>query len=248
LKLLALVFLGEAVSNVKSQCPARCVCNTTEASCVDSSLTKFPEERFPRGLMKLDISRNIISELGEYTIRLWMIVSLRQLNLSNNMIKRINEKSLMGQSGLEKLDLSGNKITTIPPETFMYASRLQWLSLANNRELEVPEDAPLLQSRSLKVLHLEYCNIDKISIINLQEVMALEELYISHNKIVVITTKIQGRTWPLNNIKVVDVSYNQLQELPPEILTLPSLETVDVSNNKLKVLGEVKYPGEFCER
>jgi Leucine-rich repeat (LRR) protein len=242
-----LVFLEEAVSNVKAQCPAECVCITTEASCVQSSLTKFPEGRFPRSLMELDISRNNISELGEYTIRNWMIVSLRQLNLSNNVISRISGKSLVGQSGLEKLDLSGNKITTMFPETFRYPPRLQWLSLANNRELKVPEDAPLLESRSLKVLHLEYCNIDKISIINLQEVTALEELHISHNKIETVTNKIQGGTLMLKKIKFLDISYNQLQELPPEIMTLPRLETLNVKNNKLKVLGEVKYPAEFCE-
>ncbi|KDR19454.1 podocan-like protein 1 [Zootermopsis nevadensis] len=248
LNILVLIFLVKAVISVKGHCPARCVCSTIEGSCVELSLTKFPEERFPGSLMKLDISRNLISELGEYTIRYWMIVSLRKLNLSNNAINRINEQSLMGQSGLKELDLSGNEITTIPPKTFVYPPHLQWLSLANNGELEMPEDAPLLESSSLKVLHLEHCNIDRISVINLQKVMELEELYISHNRIEVIATENEGETSALKNLKVLDVSHNQLQELPPEILALLSLETLVLRKNKLKVLGEMKYSGEFCEK
>lgn len=246
-KLLLSVFLGEAGRNVAAQCPAQCICNATEASCTKSSLTKFPVGTFPRSLRKLDISGNMITELGDYTIRRWMIVSLKQLNLSNNVINRINESSLMGQSGLEKLDLSGNKITTFRPQTFVYPPRLQWLSLANNSHLHVPQDAPLLESRSLKVLHLEYCNISKISVANLQEVLALEELHLSHNKIEAIVSNIEGRALHLKNIKFLDISYNQLKKLPPEIIAFPNLENVDMRNNEVKVLGEVKSTGEFYE-
>jgi Leucine-rich repeat (LRR) protein len=232
--------MAEVGCGVQVQCPAPCVCNATEATCVSSSLTEFPQGKFPSSLLKLDISRNKITQLHEYTIRKWMIVSLRQLNLSNNAINIINENALIAQSLLEKLDLSGNAITNIPLKTFMYPPRLQWLSLANNRQIQVTEATPLLQSNSLLVLHLEYCNLRKLSAVNLEKMVKLQELYISHNKIESISTKTEGPGRCLMNIKILDISYNMLRQLPPEIISLPNLEKLDVRNNKLKVLCELK--------
>jgi Leucine-rich repeat (LRR) protein len=249
IKLLFLfVLLGEARETVGNYCPSRCSCNTTEATCVSSSLTEFPGERFPKQLQKLDISRNHVTKLDAYTIRNWMIVSLKELNLSNNAINIIDGKSLIGQSALQKLDLSGNNITTIPLETFSYPPNLQWLALANNSELKVPEHSPLLESDSLQVLHLEYCNIEFIYVTNLKKLGKLKELYLSHNKIKTLSTGRQGDLLAcLKNIRILDISYNQLQELPPEILILPKLEEVFVRNNKLRSLCKVKETCEICE-
>jgi Leucine-rich repeat (LRR) protein len=197
-------------------------------------------------LVKLVISRNRVTELAALTIRNWMIVSLRELNLSNNAINRIDGKALTGQSGLEKLDLSGNNITAIPLETFTYSPRLQWLSLASNRELHVPEHSPFLQSDSLQVLHLEYCNLEKICVTNLEKLGKLKELYLNHNKIKTLSTE-TGDLSCLKNIRILDISYNELQKLQPEILALPELEVVRVRSNKLGVLCEVKHPDGFCE-
>jgi Leucine-rich repeat (LRR) protein len=246
-QLLFLVCMTEVYCGVEVQCPAACICNTTEATCVDASLTEFPEGRFPSGLFKLDICMNNITRLDEYTIRKWMIVSLRQLNLSNNAINIINENALIAQSGLEKLDLSGNKLTNIPLKTFMYPPRLQWLSLARNREIQVAEDKPLLESDSLLVLHLEHCNIRKLSAVNFKKVVKLQELYLSHNKIESILTLTEGPVRSLMNIRILYISYNHLRQLPQEIISLPNLEKLDARNNELKMLCEMKYPNELCE-
>lgn len=243
--LLLFVLLGEALEAVGNYCPSSCSCNTTEATCVSASLTEFPVERFPNHLQKLVISRNRITQLGDVTIRSWMIVSLQELNLSNNAIHTIDGKSFIGQSGLQKIDLSGNNITTFPLETFVYPRHLKWLSLANNIELQVREHTPLLESESLQVLHLEYCNIETICVTNLEKLGELKELYLSHNKIKTLSTANRGNLACLNNIRILDLSYNQLQKLAPEFLTLPELEKVDVRYNKLGSLCEVK--SEFCE-
>jgi Leucine-rich repeat (LRR) protein len=247
-KLLFLfVLLREARDAVGNYCPSSCSCNATVATCVSSSLTEPPVGRFPKQLQKLDISRNRITELGAVTIRNWMIVSLKELNLSNNAINRIDGKSFTGQSGLEKLDLSGNNITTFPLETFVYPPHLKWLSLANNAALQVREHTPLLESDSLQVLHLEYCNIETICVTNLEKLEGINELYLSHNKIKTLSTANRGYLVCLKNIRILDLSYNQLQKLPPEFVTLPKLEKVDVRYNKLGSLCEVKNVNEFCE-
>jgi Leucine-rich repeat (LRR) protein len=44
----------------------------------------------------------------------------------------------------------------------------------------------------------------------------------------------------LKNIRIFDLSYNELQELPPEFVNLPELEKLYLSHNKIKTLpGEV---------
>jgi Leucine-rich repeat (LRR) protein len=196
-------------------------------------------------LLKLDISGNRITELGALTIRQWMIVSLKELNLSNNLIDKIDGKSLIGQSGLEKLDLSGNKITTFPLATFVYPPRLQWLSLANNAELQVPEHSPLLESDSLEVLHLEYCNIDKIRVTNLEKLRNLKELYLSHNKIKTLSTETKEDLAFFKNIGLLDISHNKLQELLRETTTLPKHEQVAVRSSGSGVLSEVSHTCNF---
>jgi len=248
IKLLFLfVLLTEARETVGNYCPSSCSCNTTVATCVSSYLTEFPGERFPKHLQKLVISSNNITKLGAFTIRNWMIISLKELNLSNNAINIIDGKSFIGQSGLEKLDLSGNNITTFPLETFVYPPHLKWLSLASNSELQLREHTPLLESDSLQVLHLEYCNIETICITNLEKLVKLNELYLSHNKIKTLSTANRGELDCLKNIRILDVSYNQLQKLPPEFVTLPKLEKVDLRYNKLGSLCDVKNVNEFCE-
>jgi hypothetical protein len=83
-KLLFLfVLLGEARETVGNYCPSSCSCSTAEATCISSSLTEFPGERFPKQLQKLVISGNRITLLGALTIINWMTVSLKELNLSN---------------------------------------------------------------------------------------------------------------------------------------------------------------------
>jgi Leucine-rich repeat (LRR) protein len=239
--------MAEVGCGVQVECPAPCICNATEATCVNSSLTEFPKGRFPKSVLKLDISRNKITNLDEYTVRNWMILSLRQLNLSNNAINTVHENALIGQSSLEKLDLSANTITNISLKTFMYPPRLQWLSLANNRGIQVTEDTPLLESKSLLVVHLEYCNLRKLPAVNLEKMVKLEELYISHNKIESISIQTERSVRCLMNLKILDISYNHLRQLSPEIILLPNLEKLDVRNNKLKVLREPEYSQKFCE-
>jgi Leucine-rich repeat (LRR) protein len=245
--LLLLVRLTEVSWGVEVHCPAPCICNKTAASCDKSALTNFPEKKFPSSLLELDFSRNNITKIEEFTIRKWMIVSLAQLNLSNNAISTINENSLMAQSALEKLDLSGNNIKNIPLKTFAYCPRLQWLSLANNREIQVSEDAPLLESDSLQVLHLEHCNLRNVSVVNFEGIVNLQELYISHNKIESISSVLERPVQSLVNIKILDLSYNLFQHLPTQKISLPNIEKLDLGNNKVKYLCETEESREVCE-
>jgi Leucine-rich repeat (LRR) protein len=77
-------------------------------------------------------------------------------------------------------------------------------------------------------------------------IVKLEELYICHINIEVMSAKAEGSVRSLMNVKILDVSYNQLQQLSRETEFLPKLEKLAFGNNKLKVLCEVKHAHEFC--
>jgi Leucine-rich repeat (LRR) protein len=187
----------------------------------------------------MDFSNNNITGLGEYTIRKWMIVSLKHLNISNNAIRTISARSFIGQSGLRVVDLSSNELEHISEETFMYTPTLEWLSLANNKKLNIPDDTSFLRSRNLKVLHLESCGIHRIPLSSFADLIELRELYLSHNKITSLEMGSRILCQPLIKVLYLDLSYNNLGEVPQALTQLPRLEDLNMRYNKLSNVSDI---------
>jgi hypothetical protein len=177
---LCLVTVAEfgCAVGARSQCPSHYSCSTTEANCTNVFLTEFPSCMLGRRLLKVDFSNNNITSVGEYTIRMWMIVSLKHLNISNNAIRTLSDKSFIGQSGLKVVDLSGNELEYISEKTFMYIPNLVWLSLANNKKLKIPGNTPFLKNTNLRVLHLENCGLYRISLIICRSYQPLQIIFV----------------------------------------------------------------------
>jgi hypothetical protein len=130
--------------HVRAQCPSGCVCSYAEVNCTHAALTEFPSYKFGKDVQKVNFSCNNITSLGAYTIRKWMLISLRHLNISNNALRTLSEQSFIAQRELDVIDLSGNELEHIPEKTFMYIPKLTWLSLANNKKLKIPDAVPFL--------------------------------------------------------------------------------------------------------
>ena len=132
-----LVFLTTVII-VSAQCPHSCDC-TKEfiANCTNLDLRYFPFGKFGNKLYKLDVSFNKIKTIEELTIRRRYITSLKQLNVSNNIVETIHRKSFIGQGTLQEIDLSRNNIRTLYPDTFKYPPNLIWLSLRGNKNLQI---------------------------------------------------------------------------------------------------------------
>lgn len=221
-----------------ARCPSPCVCSDIEANCTNVHLTEFPDGRFDKDLLEVDFSYNNISSVDTYTIRNWMIISLRHLNISNNAVSVLSERSFIGQSRLEVVDLSSNELEHIPGNTFTHVPRLKWLSLANNK-LKIPDNTLFLQNMNLEVLHLENCALYGITLSSFVGFVNLRELYLSYNTIKTVEGGNHTSSRPLTKLRYLELSHNNLTDVPRALTQLPSLEDVNVRYNELRNLSGI---------
>jgi hypothetical protein len=238
-RLIVIVLLAKLLCTVRAQCPSLCVCSVTEANCTDIALTEFPSSKFGRHVREVDFSYNNITSLDEYTIRKWMIISLRLLNISNNALRIVNDFSFVAQSGLQVIDLSGNELDHISENTFTSIPKLTWLSLANNRKLKIPDNVPFLQNSNLQVLHLENCGLYSITLSSFIGLISLTELYLSYNKITTVDVGLGTVGHPVLKIRYLELSHNSLQEVPRALTQLQSLEDLGMCYNELRNLSDI---------
>jgi Leucine-rich repeat (LRR) protein len=150
----------------------------------------------------------------------------------------LNELSFIGQSGLEVLDLSSNELEHISSNAFTHVPRLKWLSLANN-ELNIPDNTPFLQNMNLQFLHLENCSLNRIVLSSFFGIVNLKELYLTSNKPRTVEMGSITLFRSLANIRFVELSHNNLEDVPHALTQLPSLEDVNIRYNELRNLSDI---------
>ncbi|KAL9126691.1 MAG: hypothetical protein Q9217_004302 [Psora testacea] len=109
--------------------------------------------------------------------------------------------------GLETLDLHGNVLRTIPPGLAVL-KRLTTLNISKNR----------LENDTLQII---------------SEIKSLRELRIAEND---IKGSINPNLYDLANLEVLELSKNEITNLPPEIAKLSALRTLLISGNRLRRL------------
>mmetsp|Transcript_103145 Transcript_103145/g.183283 ORF Transcript_103145/g.183283 Transcript_103145/m.183283 type:complete len:1129 (-) Transcript_103145:35-3421(-) len=126
----------------------------------------------PDALETIDMSYNMIAELGDWKVHRY----LRELNLRGNYIKLMGT-GLMGNKELRMLDLSENYITEIENLDNL---NLRVLNVAQNRlgNLEGVQTLEKLQS-----LDARHNNITTISALRAQDIPRLRKLRVSENRI-----------------------------------------------------------------
>ncbi|KAJ9601430.1 hypothetical protein L9F63_000454 [Diploptera punctata] len=239
---LVIILISKTV--VEAQCPTVCECKTEyTAKCVKANLKIFPIG-FSNKLQNLDISSNFIKNIDELTIRRRYITSLKQFNISNNVLELIDKKSFFGLGKLEKIDLSWNKIKKLYPDTFKYLPNLKWLSLQGNENLFIKDNEAFLINESLQILHLQNCNLINISMKSFDGLPTLKELYLTHNFIKTIQANSEAA---LITLQILDLSDNSLCEIPKQIIRLPNLEQLDTANNKIHMFYGNEKCDEICQ-
>uniref|UniRef100_A0A1I7WRE2 LRRCT domain-containing protein n=1 Tax=Heterorhabditis bacteriophora TaxID=37862 RepID=A0A1I7WRE2_HETBA len=133
---------------------------------------------------------------------------LKELNLRNNIIKKIDKTLLEGLSRLQKLDVSGNKIGWIDVSVFDLTPDLRELSL-NDNDITSIADGAFVKLTNLKKLSLSGNQISTISRNTFKGLDSLEVLHLQNNQI----TSIDWAAFTnLKQLKILDLGTNLITQ------------------------------------
>ncbi|CAK1603412.1 unnamed protein product [Parnassius mnemosyne] len=155
-------------------------------------------------LRELHLSKNALGDTNEAPF--WNLPSLKGLDLSHNLFQRLQPKLLYNLPSLRRINLSNNKLSVIDPITFIETPLLEYVNISGNYLVSIHPAT----FRNLGNLY---------------------ELDASSNKLIEFVPGLPMRLEQLN------LKRNQITNLPippsPD-LDLPSLRTLDISNNGIQ--------------
>ena len=205
-------------------------------------------------LQDLDMSYNEVAEIKETAFQ--NSSQLQRINLSHNKISMLKTDTFLGTIRL-MLDLSHNNLTDMPRGMFQRPNvmKLQSIDLSHNRFTRIPVDVLQSQYFHLNTLMISNNNIEDIpSDANI--LLNIKEIDLSFNPLTedsVSNVLNQPKTVRRLNmagtgIETVPVletpflthfnlSYNDISKLNGDILNKASLQSLDVSNNRLPSLS-----------
>lgn len=250
-QLLLLILLSSELL-LASECPADCSCNGPGfIFCINrraSTVPRVPADTqnlyiFQNGidtllqddfkglgeLALLDLSQNELTEIPEGVFG--MLSKLRNLDLSSNIITHIRKDSFSGLVQLERLYLHGNLIQSIHSEAFKGLEMLLELKLQGNQLSSLPS----LRFPRLLLLDLSNNNIPSLGPSDLQ-IPHLEALKVASLGLTSLDDKLIAS---MENLHELDISMNQLTEIPPALKqdSLKGLIKLSLAGNPL---GELR--------
>ncbi|XP_065076627.1 chaoptin-like isoform X2 [Ochlerotatus camptorhynchus] len=218
-----------------------------------------------RGLKRLDLSENRIdsieanafNEIGHTLVSLRIshglgmqllqiphesfrqLTALEALDLSNNKLKTLNDNSFHFMKNLVSLELHDNQIDSLQKGTFQsdIHTKLTMISLRYNN-LKQMQTHSFVDLEDLNAIYLDDNRIETIEKRAFMNLDDLKLLNLRGNKL----SKIADEAFQnLPELEKLDLAYNSLPSFDfdyfDQVGSLTSLE-VDVSHNRIKVLGE----------
>lgn len=157
---------------------------------------------------------------------------LQNLSLSRNQIAEVTQDAFHDMMYLTKLDLSGNKLANLAKGTFNKTVFMLELSLAHNILAAVPD---VCLMHHLKSLNLSGNRISAIFADTFCRLKRLERLYLSDNTL----TTIESRAFHLQSLTYLDLSGNQLKQLPGQWIYAWQILELNVERNNFTELDDL---------
>ncbi|KAL7677594.1 hypothetical protein ACOME3_003829 [Neoechinorhynchus agilis] len=132
----------------------------------------------------------------------------KMLSLRGNKISSLRHGDLLKWTNLTNLDISYNKIRRIRKDVFLLLKKLIILNLSGNKLARLPENM-------------------------LKQNVLLQKIYLAENKLISLPLLFLNN---LNNLNLLDLSYNRIKILYPIELGSKNVETCKVKNNSLSVV------------
>ncbi|CBY08311.1 unnamed protein product [Oikopleura dioica] len=165
--------------------------------------TSLPPEIFHKELNVLDLQKNKLRAVPE---RLEEAEGLLVLNLADNQISEIPQTTFVNLCDLMHLDLSGNKLETLP--------------------------AQMRRLSSLRIMNISNNPLGFAQLRQLPSLIALKELYLSNTQRTAANLP-QSFEEISQTLEVIDLSSNQLQEIPDCLFECVQLRRLNLSNNEI---------------
>eukprot|EP01065_Artemidia_motanka_P015130 TRINITY_DN18_c0_g3_i1.p1 TRINITY_DN18_c0_g3~~TRINITY_DN18_c0_g3_i1.p1 ORF type:complete len:256 (+),score=92.90 TRINITY_DN18_c0_g3_i1:52-819(+) len=146
------------------------------------------------------------------------------------------QKRLEGLEDIRSLDLGDNKLRGPVPQTLAAFQSLKNLSLSGNAVTCCRVVSQLAALEDLSVARSAVAEVP-----DLQTVVRLKQLDMSRSAVARFASP--QCFGGLRQLRVVNLSHNRIQLLPPSLLSLPVLSDMDLSHNQLQGMGPDEKDG-----
>ncbi|XP_075429691.1 relaxin receptor 1-like isoform X2 [Ascaphus truei] len=237
--------------------PEQCECLRRTVNCTGRDLQSVP--LVSPNVTALDLQNNRIGTLPDGAFLLHR--TLEKLLLQNNALRSLSCLSFSGLAALKMLFLSHNRITTLKAGVFKDLLSLEWLILdnndvsqiapgsfsgleslyflylLNNSISELPQNCICTEMPRLNWLDLEGNEMHTIRGLVFQECVTV--LILRRNNIRAIE---DGAFSQMNKLVDLDLSVNQILELPPSLFTeQQNLQQLNISFNPLNQIAKNQF-------
>uniref|UniRef100_G3TEE3 Leucine rich repeat containing G protein-coupled receptor 6 n=1 Tax=Loxodonta africana TaxID=9785 RepID=G3TEE3_LOXAF len=180
------------------------------------------------GLHNLETLDLNYNKLQEFPVAIRTLGRLQELGFHNNNIKAIPEKAFMGNPLLQTIHFYDNPIQFVGRSAFQYLPKLHTLSL--NGATDIQEFPDLKGTTSLEILTLTSAGIRLLPPGMCQQLPRLRVLELSHNQI----EELPSLHW-CQKLEEIGLQHNRIWEIGADTFSqLSSLRTLDLSWNAIR--------------
>uniref|UniRef100_A0A182QEA2 G-protein coupled receptors family 1 profile domain-containing protein n=1 Tax=Anopheles farauti TaxID=69004 RepID=A0A182QEA2_9DIPT len=162
----------------------------------------------------------------------------KAVDLSNNNITNLPNKSFDMLPNLEELILSHNKLDNIYSEAFFGLSNLKKIALQGCGLTRVPMEA-LRRLRMMNALYLDNNLIADMENVTLRGFHLLKSLRLEGNLLQRVPT---DALIGLRSLEALDVDDNSLSSVPVGLENLMMLQEISASNNRIRWISKGDFP------
>ena len=214
-------------------------------------------------LNELNLSNNTLRDIKNNVFI--DLPTLEILNLFGNKLKNIRKEMFFGLNQTKLLNLSANEIEVLKAASFQGMEKVETLDLSHNF-ITTTEQNAFQNMSNLDRLILDHNRIVKVQPLTFREIPMLRELSFKYNKITSLSPQLDDRLnvlrtdlylrgntveipepeeiMSLEKLVTMDLSHNELQDLPPGVFReVKGLFSLRLNNNKFKFLRQLALKG-----
>lgn len=195
-----------------------------------NNLKEMPID-LPLSLKELSIEENQIKKIAQPSLQ--GLLNLERLSLRTNQIELIQTKVFSDLINLESLDLSDNKIENLTSELFLNLTKLEILNLSKNNIRQL-ESGCFIDLNGLKALHLSQITTHVVIAENAFEPFNnIETLEILNSSFLADEILSSNRLLQsLSSLQEINIMQNGLVNLPIDFGTIfPRLKAIKMNGN-----------------